>query len=244
MCINNLCWNNRLFNVTFKLYQGEILGIYGLTGSGRTELAKVIFGRFPYERGEIILDGRKNIKIRCPRDAINYGIAYVPEDRRGEGIISELSVGENISLISLNYTRRNSFSLINKKEEKRQVAELVKGLSIKTPSFKQKVKFLSGGNQQKVVLAKWLNRLNAQVIIFDEPTRGIDVGAKAQIYKIIDELVRKGKSIVLISSELPEILGLSDRILVMAGGKIVGEFSGDVSEEEILTCALKQREKI
>jgi len=241
--VQNLSWDHRLFEVNLKVHKGEIHGIYGLVGSGRTELAKVLFGRFLRKSGEVAINGEK-IKVRHPKDAIRSGIAYVPEDRHREGVISELSVGENISIIRRNQDKKKLFPLVNKSQEKKQTAELITELAIRTPSGRQKVKFLSGGNQQKVVLAKWLNGINSQVIMFDEPTRGIDVGTKSQIYRIMDGLARKGKALILISSELPEILGLSDKILVMAKGKIVGEFTGDTSEEEILACALKGKEGV
>jgi len=221
-------------NINFKVHKGEILGIAGLVGAGRTELAKAIFGAEPPDKGEIYLNGEK-IDIDTPNKAIKSGIGFVTEDRRKEGLIIGLSVRKNITLPSLN--RVTQLGFIDNKEERKIVKGLVRDLDIKTPSIDWEVEYLSGGNQQKVILAKWLATMS-QFIIFDEPTRGIDVGAKAEIYHLMRELAKKGIAILMISSELPEILGMCDRILVMHEGHIAGELpSKKATEEEIMFLA-------
>ncbi len=223
------------FSVNFELKKGEILGIAGLVGSGRTELARAIIGADKIENKEIIIDNKKTL-IKSPAAALESGIGLIPENRKSQGLILGLSVKNNISIASLkNILNRKTF--INKSREKKNVAELIDNLNIKTPSMKQHVKNLSGGNQQKVVLAKWLGT-DCKVLIFDEPTRGIDVGAKVEIYKLMNELVDSGISIIMISSELPEVLGVSDRILVMHKGNIVANLVNDnTSQEEIMHYA-------
>lgn len=223
-----------LHDINLEVRKGEIVGLAGLVGSGRTELARAIFGVRCPDKGEIHLDGRK-IKVKSPRDAINSGIGLVTEDRKKDGLILGLSVKKNITLPSLD--RLTKMGLVSGKRERRWVKKIIQELDIRTPSMDQQVEYLSGGNQQKVSLAKWLVT-ESDVIIFDEPTRGIDVGAKFEIYNLILDLARRGKAILMISSELPEILGMSDRILVMREGKIVGELlPQDATEEKIISLA-------
>ncbi len=213
-------------DVSFTLRKGEILGFAGLVGAGRTETLKAIFGADKKAKGKIKING-KNMMIRSPRDAIRCGIGFVPEDRKREGLITELSVLDNIVMAKPeNAMIKGFFSL---KKAKGICGEYIKSLLIKTPSEKQYAKFLSGGNQQKVVLAKWLN-CAPDIIVLDEPTRGIDINAKMEIYNIVVRLAEEGKSIILVSSEMPEIIGLCDRVNVMCEGKVTG-----VLEKEELT---------
>jgi len=223
-----------LHDINLELRKGEIVGLAGLVGSGRTELAKAIFGVIRPDKGAIYLNGRK-IKIKSPRDAIDNGIGLVTEDRKREGLILGLSVKKNTTLPSLD--RLTRMGLVPEKREREMVKKIVQELDIRTPSIDRQVEYLSGGNQQKVSLAKWLIT-ESDVIIFDEPTRGIDVGAKFEIYNLVLNLAGRGKAILMISSELPEILGLSDRILVMREGKMVGELlPQDATEEKIISLA-------
>ncbi len=224
-----------LHNVSFKLRKGEILGIAGLVGAGRTTLARAIVGAIPKKSGKLKLKDRE-VVIKSPKDALSFGIGMLPEDRKMEGLILCRSVEENISLTFLHKCVRYGILNFSKIFETSRI--LSKQLNIKAYSFRQRVDSLSGGNQQKVVLAKWIGA-NCDVIIFDEPTRGIDVGAKKEIYHLICNLVKEGKSIIMISSDLPEVMALSDRIIVMSEGRITGEFSPqETSQEEILRYAL------
>ena len=225
-----------LHGVSFSVRRGEILGIAGLVGSKRTETARAIFGADPIDGGRILLRGTA-VKVRTPADAIARGIALVPEDRKRQGIFALLSVRENVVLSALErYSRAGLLSL---RREKQRAQEFISSLRVATPDLEKRVLDLSGGNQQKVVIAKWLNT-SAEVFLFDEPTRGIDVGGKIEVYRLMGELVSRGAAIVMISSELPEILGLSDRILVMREGRICGEFTrAEATEEKILNCALR-----
>lgn len=238
LTVEDLTWRGRVEGAGFQVREGEILGIYGLVGSGRTELAKLIFGRHRADLGRITIQGRE-VRAASPEDGIAAGVAYVPEDRRREGLVLGLSILDNANLVQANLAGRSLFSRIKKKDELGRTNDLIKRLAIRTPGAGQQVGLLSGGNQQKVVLAKWLNGLDSKVLIFDEPTRGVDVGAKSQIYRIMDDLAREGRALILISSELPEVIGLADRILVMGQGRIIEECRGRVSEEEILACALR-----
>jgi putative multiple sugar transport system ATP-binding protein len=225
-----------LKGVDFKLRKGEIIGFAGLMGSGRTELARSIFGNPDGYRieGDLLVKGRER-RFASPKDAIGSGIAYVTEDRKGNGLILIQDVRQNISIANIASLRERG--VINKNAEIKIANGYKDALSIKTPSIEQKVRNLSGGNQQKVSVAKWLF-VNPEVLILDEPTRGIDVGAKFEIYTIMNELVAKGMSIIMISSELPEILGMSDRIYVIAGGKTVGEMPiAEASQERIMGLA-------
>ena len=233
--IENLAVKGKLNNISFSLRKGEVLGIAGLLGSGRTELARAIFGLERIASGSIHVK-KKMRKIRSPQKAIDLGIGFLTEDRKMQGLVMLLSVKENISLPSV--ARLSRFGVMNTAEETEAAQRFVNDLRIKTPSLEQKVMFLSGGNQQKVVLSKWLCS-HAKILIFDEPTRGVDVGAKVEIYELMNELTANGVGIIMISSELPEILGMSDRILVMAQGTIAGQFlSAEANQEKILHCAL------
>lgn len=233
--IKNFTKNGVFNDININVRKGEILGIYGLVGAGRSEVMRAVFGIDKYDSGEIFIDGKK-IEIKSPKDAIKNGLALVPEDRKDLGLILCRSIKENVSLSSIKSFV--SYGLLNIKKEKVQCKEMVVKLSVKMNTLDQNVQFLSGGNQQKVVLAKWL-LTNPKVLILDEPTRGIDVGAKAEIHYMMSQLAKRGIAIIMISSELPEILGVSDRIVVMSHGKNRGEFvRGNVTQESILRCAL------
>lgn len=232
--VKNISTNGVFEDISFKVRKGEILGVAGLVGAGRTEVARAIFGLDPIDSGEIIMND-KSLKIRTPYDAISNGIVMVPEDRRELGLVMCRSIRENISLPNLEMLFPGP--LINEGQEVKLVNEMVKKLQIKTPYINLKVNKLSGGNQQKVVIAKWLIR-EIKVLILDEPTRGIDVGSKSEIHKLIGDLAETGVAIIMISSELPEILGMSDRIIVMHEGKLTGELSRqEASQEKIMTLA-------
>lgn len=229
--VKNIKWNDKIKDVSFELKSGEILGIAGLMGSGRTEVAKLIFGEYKKTSGEVYIDGKK-VDIKSPKDAINSGIAYLSEDRKKEGLILKLSVLENMTISNLS-KYENRIKRIDRSKELDDCKEYTKKLSIKTFSPYQLVKNLSGGNQQKVIIAKWLLNL-PKVLIIDEPTKGIDVGAKKEIYEILNELKLQGKGVIMISSDMEEILGVSDRIIVMHEGKITGEISRKEANQEII----------
>jgi L-arabinose transport system ATP-binding protein len=225
-------WHN---GVSFHINAGEVVGFSGLIGAGRSELAKVIFGELPKSGGRIILD-EEEITIHRPDQAIAKGIGFAPEDRKREGLILMRSVLENTSMAILRQLSR--FHIVRRTLEREVVGNFVEKLNVRTPSLDQDVGKLSGGNQQKVVLSRWL-AARPKILILDEPTRGIDVGAKAEIYGLIDELANEGLGIMFISSEMPEILGLADRVYVMQNGRITGELSGrDATEEAILELAM------
>ena len=225
-----------LHDVSFSVRRGEIVGIAGLVGSKRTETARAIFGADPIDGGRILLRGRP-VKVRTPADAIASGIALIPEDRKRQGIFALLSVRENVVLSALE--RFSRLGLLSLRRERQRAQQFISSLRVATPDLEKLARDLSGGNQQKVVIAKWLNT-DAEVFLFDEPTRGIDVGGKIEVYRLMGELLSRGAAIVMISSELPEILGLSDRILVMREGRICGEFTrAEATEEKILNCALR-----
>lgn len=232
--VRNLNRAGVLHDINFQVRSGEILGIAGLVGAGRTEVARAIFGADPIDSGQIIMNG-KPVTIHSPRRAISLGIGLVSEDRKALGLVLGMAVRENISLANLGVLSRLGFI---KRRKEREIAEsYVKDVLIKTPSIEQAVQNLSGGNQQKVVLAKWLFT-KSKVLIFDEPTRGIDVGAKTEIYQLMNRLAAQGVAIIMISSELPEVLGMSDRTLVMHEGRIAGELSGkDATQERIMGLA-------
>ena len=231
--------NKYIDNISFEVKSGEILGISGLMGAGRSELAKTIYGHIKKESGKILKYG-KEIENKSAKDAIKNRIAYVSEDRKGDGLILELSVKENMSISSLD--RVSSLFKIDKKKELERVNSYIKRMRIKTPSENQLIKNLSGGNQQKIAIAKAL-MTHPDVLILDEPTRGVDVGAKKEIYDLINEFKDQGKAVIMISSEMPEILGLSDRIIVLSQGKITGEFDiKDATQESILKCAVEAKE--
>jgi ABC-type sugar transport system ATPase subunit len=222
--------------VSLTVHRGEVLGITGLVGAGRTETARLIFGADRRESGTIELDGR-TLRIESPRDAIAAGICLLTEDRKGQGLVLGQSIRANFGLANLKRFSRAGFML---EEERTRFAHHIEALRIKTPGGEQLARNLSGGNQQKVVLAKWLER-DARVIIFDEPTRGIDVGAKAEIYELINGLAAAGKAVIMISSELPEVLGMSDRVLVMHEGRITGEVTdmAGATQEQVLAMAVR-----
>jgi ribose transport system ATP-binding protein len=222
-------------DVSFQLHRGEILGIAGLVGAGRTEVARAIFGADRFDSGEILLNGRK-LDVRTPRDAVRHGIAYLSEDRKRYGLALGLDVEVNTVLASFEKFL-GAFGWVRPDRTRLTADRQVQSLSIKTPSLQQKVRNLSGGNQQKVVLGKWLTA-DSNVLIFDEPTRGIDVGAKSEIYRLLNTLSKEGKSIIMISSELPEVLRMSHRILVMCEGRITGELkAGEATQEGIMNLA-------
>lgn len=224
---------NGVKDISFDAKEGEILGIGGLIGAGRTELMQLIFGTEPVESGDIILNG-KQLKVKGCGEAIQEGIVLVPEDRKLQGLILDLSVKENTTLPILK--KISHMGRISRKAEEKIAGKYANELNTKTPSLEQKVKNLSGGNQQKVVLAKWL-AMNPQVLIFDEPTRGIDVGAKAEIYKIMNDLANQGRTILMVSSDMEELIGMSDRVLVLCKGRI----SGELSREEITSEKIMER---
>lgn len=226
--------NGKLKNVSFELKQGEILGIAGLVGAGRTETARAIFGADTITEGEIYIKGKK-VKVKSPLQAIRHGIGLIPEDRKRQGVMLWQSVSDNISLVVIQELAGRL--LVNNKKEKALLDKEINMLNIKLQSVKQPVESLSGGNQQKVVLAKWL-ATKCDILIFDEPTRGIDVGAKKEIYDFLFRLKKEGKSVILISSEMSEILNLSDRILVMYEGRMTGELGyKDATQELVLRKA-------
>ncbi|MFV0503060.1 MAG: sugar ABC transporter ATP-binding protein [Lachnospirales bacterium] len=222
-------------NINFTLYQGEILGFAGLVGAGRTEIMQCIFGIEPLKNGKIYLDG-KEIKINKPLDAMKHGIGLVPEDRQKQGLVLPWEIYKNVSITDLEKFTKNT--IVKQKEEQVQAKILGEKMALKAPTVFEKVSSLSGGNQQKVVICKLLNT-DLKILILDEPTKGVDVGAKSQIYEIIDELAKKGYGIIMISSDMSEILGMSDRILTVYEGKITGEFyKNNVTQEEILEAAM------
>jgi len=234
LTVKGLTRRGAIEDINLVVHQGEILGIAGLVGAGRTEVARAIFGADTIDSGEIWLNGSR-VNVRSPKDAIRLGIGLVTEDRKALGLILGMVVRENISLANLGFLTKLGF--VNRREEKRVALKFIEDLMIKTPSTEQQVQNLSGGNQQKVVLAKWLFT-QSRVLIFDEPTRGIDVGSKVEIYQLMNKLAGSGVAIIMISSELPEILGMSDRILVMHEGHIAGELSReDATQEKIMHLA-------
>ncbi|HBM9256471.1 TPA: sugar ABC transporter ATP-binding protein [Citrobacter freundii] len=233
--VSGLTRNGVLNNIDFTLYQGEILGFAGLMGAGRTELARAIFGADPIDGGTLKLNGKVTVIKDIP-DAIQQGISYLTEDRKKEGLALGLSVERNIMLGNYpEYSDR--YGNVDSKRCQKTSEEQVKALRIKTPHLEQTALNLSGGNQQKIIIARWVCK-DTDILIFDEPTRGIDVGAKLEIYELMNRLVAKGKSIIMISSELPEVLGMCDRILVMRNGRITGELaSDDATQEKIMQYA-------
>lgn len=238
--VQNLNAGPLVQDVSFHLKRGEILGFAGLIGAGRTETARAIFGADKIQSG-IIKVGGKPVTINSPVDAVAHGIGYLSEDRKRYGVALDLTVKDNLILATCENYLCGVF--LDSKKIKQEAREYCKKLSIKTPSIEQIVRNLSGGNQQKVVLAKWLIR-NSDILIFDEPTRGIDVGAKSEIYTLINELAQQGKSIIMISSELPEILRMSDRIIVMCEGRITGELDiVEANQQKVMEYATKLSEK-
>ena len=240
--VKNLNRGRSLRDVSFTLKRGEILGFAGLMGAGRTEVARAVFGADPVDSGEILVKG-KIAHIRSPGDAVNHSIGYLSEDRKRYGLTLGMTVETNIVLAAF---RRflGPLGVVSQSKVRETGDQYVKALSIKTPSLQQKTKNLSGGNQQKIVIAKWL-AADTDILIFDEPTRGIDVGAKSEIYKLLNELAHQGKAIMMISSELPEILRMSHRIVVMCEGRITGELtSAEATQEKIMTYATQRRDAV
>jgi len=234
MNVKNLSTLSKLDNISFKLHRGEILGFFGLMGAGRTELAKAIFGYDKISNGKIEIQGNVYEKFNT-QTMVNNGIGYVTEDRKGEGIINDMNLRENMSLPSLGLFEK--FLIINKVKEKKLANQYIEKFEVKTPSSERLITLLSGGNQQKILLSRWLLR-ELKIIILDEPTRGVDIGAKTEILKLINDLAKDGLSVILMTSEMNDLLSLSDRIIVMAGGKISKEFSKDnATQEEIFKAA-------
>lgn len=232
--VKHLTKRDKYEDISFQLHSGEVLGFAGLVGAGRTEVARGIFGIEPPDNGEIYLQSRK-VEIKSPLQAIRLRIGLVPEDRRQEGLILTMTVRENISITKLPWM--NSYGFVKQTEERKLASDYVEGLRIRTRSYEQIVNNLSGGNQQKVILAKWL-AIKSKILILDEPTRGIDVGAKTEIYSLINNLVAEGIGVILISSELPEVMNISDRIIVMREGKITGQCcKGEANQELIMQYA-------
>lgn len=232
--VNNVSQSKLLHDISFNLHAGEIVGFAGITGSGRTELVRAIFGADPFT-GDMQIAGRP-YKARSPQDAIRHGVALVTEDRKAQGLFLKLPVTTNTTISGLKQLTR--FGLIRLRDELSLVKQMIQQLSIKTPSPNFLVVNMSGGNQQKVILARWLS-IGSRIFILDEPTRGIDVGSKSEIYQVMAELAEKGVGIIMISSELPEVLGMSDRIMVMRQGTIVKELSrAEASEEAIMLYAV------
>lgn len=226
-------------NINFQIRKGEVLGFAGLVGSGRTEIMRAIFGADKLEGGEVRIFSER-VAIRTPADSIAKRLAFLTEDRKQQGLMLQMPISKNISMANLKALTHGGF--MNFRKERRVADEYVKLLAIKTPSIDQKAIFLSGGNQQKVVLSKWLY-CNCDILILDEPTRGIDVGAKVEIYNLINDLVRQGKSIILISSDLPELLAMSDRVVVVYGGRIKGELCGDeITADQVMARILQKQE--
>jgi ribose transport system ATP-binding protein len=231
-----------LREVNFSLKKGEILGFAGLIGAGRTEVARAIFGADTHESGEIFIKGKK-VQIKSPGDAVQQGIGYLSEDRKRYGLALAMDVKENVALAAMKKFLKMLGWMDSKKTAERG-REMITALNIKTPSLEQKVKFLSGGNQQKVVIGKWLTA-DTDILIFDEPTRGIDVGAKSEIYKLLNVLAHQGKAIIMISSELPEILRMSHRVVVMCEGRVTGVLNAnEATQESIMKFATMRTDVI
>jgi ribose transport system ATP-binding protein len=226
--------NKKVNGCSFKLRKGEIIGLSGLVGAGRTELARAVFGADPVSEGELFIGGRR-VVIKNPRQAIASGIGFITEDRKNQGLLLNKAI--NFNIVYACVKRISSWGIVARRKEESISAEYAGSMGVKAYSLSQVAKTLSGGNQQKVVLAKWLATLS-DILILDEPTRGIDVGAKSEIYNLIRVLAENGKSIIMISSEMPELIGMCDRILVMKGGRITGELSrSEFSQERILELA-------
>lgn len=240
--VKDLKWRHAVNDISFSLHKGEILGLFGIVGSGRTETARCIFGLEHPDSGEVLIHG-KNAEIHTPRDAVNAGLGFVTEDRRGEGLSTINSIKWNMTMPYLEKLS-SKFGIINHKKENDNTTELSRRLNIKAVSVNEAAVALSGGNQQKIVIAKWIGA-NSEILIFDEPTRGIDVGAKAEIYHLMEDLVNQGKSIIMISSELPELLALADRILVYRDGQINHEFKEvrGLKEADVLHYAVLDNDR-
>jgi ribose transport system ATP-binding protein len=239
--VKNLSAGNRVKDISFSLYENEIVGFAGLMGAGRTEATRAIFGIDPKDHGEILVDGTQ-VMINKPMDAIKAGIVLAPEDRKKDGLCTKLSIRHNIALPNLDLIC-NKLGIINSSQENLMCNQAVDNLKIKTPNVEIDAGNLSGGNQQKVVVGKWLAR-NSKVVIFDEPTRGIDVAAKVEIYNLMNELKKQGIAVMFVSSEMPEVMGIADRIIVMCDGRITGELmSSEATQNDILTMATQFEKK-
>jgi ribose transport system ATP-binding protein len=237
--VKNLSQEGVLEDISFELRAGEVVGIAGIVGAGRTELAEAIFGSEPADSGEVWVRG-ETLRPGHPREAKDRGIGFITEDRQGEGIVQPLSVSENLGLAALG--DNSSLGLVNRRKQRQQAEKMIEDLNIRTPGPEQEIRYLSGGNQQKVVIGKWLLN-NSKILIMDEPTRGIDVGAKVEIYELINDLTENGAGILMISSELPEVLGMSDRVLVMSQGHITGELlAEEATQENVMELATQQKE--
>ena len=235
MNIKNISTKSKLKDISFNLYKGEILGFFGLMGAGRTELAKAIYGYDNISNGSIEIDGQTLKKFNT-QTMVKNGVGYVTEDRKGEGIIKDMNLRENMSLPSLEIFEK--LFTINKNKEKKISNEYINKFEVKTPSSERLITLLSGGNQQKILLSRWLIR-NLKIIILDEPTRGVDIGAKTEILRLINDLAKDGLSVILMTSEMNDLLTLSDRIIVMAGGKISKEFDrNEATQEEIFKASV------
>ena len=240
--VRNLNAGRMVRDINFDLYEGEIVGFAGLMGAGRTETTRAIFGADPKESGEIILDGKK-ITVHSPQDAIRSGIVLVPEDRKKDGLCTRLSIRHNIALPNLDLLC-NRIGAISSSKEDAMCDKAVEDLKIKTPNVEIDAGNLSGGNQQKVVVGKWLAR-DSRVVIFDEPTRGIDVAAKVEIYHLMNQLKQQGIAVMFVSSEMPEVMGIADRIIVMCDGRITGELdAAEATQNEILRLATRFENKL
>ncbi len=240
--VKNLNAGKLVRDINFSVYAGEIVGFAGLMGAGRTETTRAIFGVDKKESGSIFVGGEE-IKINCPEDAIRQGLVLAPEDRKKDGLCTKLSIRNNLTLPNLDLVC-NKLGVLNSKKETALCDKAVKDLLIKTPGVDIDAGNLSGGNQQKVVIGKWLAR-DSKVVIFDEPTRGIDVGAKVEIYNLMNELKKQGIAVMFVSSEMPEVMGIADRILVMCDGRITGEvMARETSQSEILTMATRFEQKV
>ena len=240
--VKNLNAGRMVRDISFSLYEGEIVGFAGLMGAGRTETTRAIFGIDPKESGQIVLDGRE-IEIHSPADAICQGVVLAPEDRKKDGLCTKLSIRHNIALPNLDLLC-NRLGVVSHSKENAMCERAVKNLQIKTPSVDVDAANLSGGNQQKVVVGKWLAR-DSRVVIFDEPTRGIDVAAKVEIYHLMNQLKQQGIAVMFVSSELPEVLGIADRVIVMCDGQITGEvMARETTQNEILTLATRFENKM
>ncbi len=240
--VKNLNAGRMVRNISFSLYEGEIVGFAGLMGAGRTETTRAIFGIDPKQSGQIFLDGRE-IAIHSPADAIRQGVVLAPEDRKKDGLCTKLSIRHNIALPNLDLLC-NRLGVVSHSRENAMCDRAVRNLQIKTPSLDVDAANLSGGNQQKVVVAKWLAR-NSRVVLFDEPTRGIDVAAKVEIYHLMNQLKQQGIAVMFVSSELPEVLGIADRVIVMCDGQITGEvMARETTQNEILTLATRFENKM
>ena len=238
--VKHLNRGNVIKDVSFQLKKGEILGFSGLVGAGRTEVARAVFGADPVDSGEIYVQGTR-VHVGSPNDAVNHGIGYLSEDRKRYGLALGMDVEENLVLAAFKKFL-GALGWVNRSKSRATAEQYVKMLAIKTPSLQQKVKNLSGGNQQKVIIGKWLTA-DTNILIFDEPTRGIDVGAKSEIYHLLNNLAQQGKSIIMISSELPEILRMSHRVVVMCEGRITGELNiAEATQEKIMQYATQRGE--